>query len=69
VLPADLKLYAGGEDNFCHRVVRTSAPGQFGEMGTLDRGDIAAHKVTTTKFGNTTPNTTCPGGGAGPCTV
>jgi 7,8-dihydropterin-6-yl-methyl-4-(beta-D-ribofuranosyl)aminobenzene 5'-phosphate synthase len=47
VLPADLKLYAGGEDNFCHRASRTDTPGQFGEGGTLDRGEIAAHKVTT----------------------
>ena len=47
VLPADLKLYAGGEDNFCHRVVSTNVPAQFGEMGTLDRGEIAAHNVTT----------------------
>src|SRR4051812_26447920 len=47
VLPADLKLYAGGEDNFCHRVTRTGTPGQFGEGGTLDRGEIAARRVTT----------------------
>jgi 7,8-dihydropterin-6-yl-methyl-4-(beta-D-ribofuranosyl)aminobenzene 5'-phosphate synthase len=47
VLPADLKLYAGGEDNFCHRVSRTATPGQFGEGGTLDRREIAGHKVTT----------------------
>jgi 7,8-dihydropterin-6-yl-methyl-4-(beta-D-ribofuranosyl)aminobenzene 5'-phosphate synthase len=47
VLSADVKLYAGGEDNFCHRVSRTSTPGQFGEGGTLDRREIAAHGVTT----------------------
>jgi 7,8-dihydropterin-6-yl-methyl-4-(beta-D-ribofuranosyl)aminobenzene 5'-phosphate synthase len=46
VLPADLKLYAGGEDNFCHRVRATATPGQFGENGTLGRLDIAAQKVT-----------------------
>ena len=46
VLPADLKLYAGGEDNFCHRL-RGNTPGQLAENGTLDRKDIAAHKVTT----------------------
>jgi 7,8-dihydropterin-6-yl-methyl-4-(beta-D-ribofuranosyl)aminobenzene 5'-phosphate synthase len=46
VLPPDVKLYAGGEDNFCHRVSRTST-GQYGEGGTLDRRDIAAQKVTT----------------------
>jgi len=47
VLPADLTLYAGGEDNFCHRLSRTATPGQFGEGGTLDRRDIAAQKVKT----------------------
>ena len=46
VFPADLKLYAGGEDNFCHRL-RGSAPGQLSEGGTLDRREIAAQKVTT----------------------
>src|SRR5947199_114718 len=29
-LPADVKLYAGGEDNFCHRVSATQQAGQFG---------------------------------------
>lgn len=47
VLPPDLKLYAGGEDNFCHRVSATPTPGQFGEFGTLDRREITAQKVTT----------------------
>ena len=46
VLPDDVKLYAGGEDNFCHRVSR-AATGQFGEFGTLDRKGIAAQKVQT----------------------
>jgi 7,8-dihydropterin-6-yl-methyl-4-(beta-D-ribofuranosyl)aminobenzene 5'-phosphate synthase len=46
VLPADLKLYAGGEDNFCHRL-SGPAIGQLGENGTLVRREIAAHKVTT----------------------
>ena len=45
MLPADVKLYAGGEDNFCHRV--TGAPGQFSDFGTLDRRELAAKKVTT----------------------
>jgi 7,8-dihydropterin-6-yl-methyl-4-(beta-D-ribofuranosyl)aminobenzene 5'-phosphate synthase len=45
VLPADVKLYAGGEDNFCHRVSATPTPGQFGEFGTLDRPAIVAQKV------------------------
>jgi 7,8-dihydropterin-6-yl-methyl-4-(beta-D-ribofuranosyl)aminobenzene 5'-phosphate synthase len=47
VLPADLTLYAGGEDNFCHRVSRTATAGQFGEGGTLERREIAAQKVKT----------------------
>jgi 7,8-dihydropterin-6-yl-methyl-4-(beta-D-ribofuranosyl)aminobenzene 5'-phosphate synthase len=46
VLPPDVRLYAGGEDNFCHRVSATPVQGQFGEAGTLDRGAIVAHKVT-----------------------
>ena len=41
-----LKLYAGGEDNFCHRVSRTST-GQYGEFGILDRKQITAQKVQT----------------------
>ena len=46
VLPADVRLYAGGEDNFCHRVSASPTAGQFGEGGTLDRGAIVAQKVT-----------------------
>jgi 7,8-dihydropterin-6-yl-methyl-4-(beta-D-ribofuranosyl)aminobenzene 5'-phosphate synthase len=46
VLPADLKLYAGGEDNFCHRM-RGATVGQLGENGTLERRQIEAHKVAT----------------------
>jgi 7,8-dihydropterin-6-yl-methyl-4-(beta-D-ribofuranosyl)aminobenzene 5'-phosphate synthase len=46
VLPADVKLYAGGEDNFCHRVTSTPVQGQYGEGGTLDRGAIVAQKIT-----------------------
>jgi 7,8-dihydropterin-6-yl-methyl-4-(beta-D-ribofuranosyl)aminobenzene 5'-phosphate synthase len=46
VLPADVRLYAGGEDNFCHRVSATPVAGQFGEGGTLDRGALVAQKVT-----------------------
>src|SRR5689334_10082625 len=45
-LPADLKLFAGGEDNFCHRLSGTTV-GQLGENGTLARREIEAHKVTT----------------------
>ena len=46
MLPADLKLFAGGEDNFCHRLSGTTV-GQLGENGTLVRREIEAHKVTT----------------------
>jgi 7,8-dihydropterin-6-yl-methyl-4-(beta-D-ribofuranosyl)aminobenzene 5'-phosphate synthase len=42
-LPADVKLYAGGEDNFCQRLIGT--PGQLTDFGTLDRRALAAHKV------------------------
>jgi 7,8-dihydropterin-6-yl-methyl-4-(beta-D-ribofuranosyl)aminobenzene 5'-phosphate synthase len=46
VLPADIKLYAGGEDNFCHRLSGPNV-GQLGENGTLERRQIEAHKVAT----------------------
>jgi 7,8-dihydropterin-6-yl-methyl-4-(beta-D-ribofuranosyl)aminobenzene 5'-phosphate synthase len=46
-LPADVKLYAGGEDNFCHRFNPTPAKGQFTDFGTLDRRQLAAQRVTT----------------------
>jgi 7,8-dihydropterin-6-yl-methyl-4-(beta-D-ribofuranosyl)aminobenzene 5'-phosphate synthase len=46
-LPADVKLYAGGEDNFCHRVAATPTKGQFTDFGTLDRRKLAAQRVTT----------------------
>ena len=45
VLPADVKLYAGGEDNFCHRVQPTATPGEFSDFGYLDRRALAARKV------------------------
>ena len=47
VLPADIKLYAGGEDNFCHRLSGTGVPGQLTDYGTLDRRELAARKVAT----------------------
>ena len=47
VLPSDVKLYAGGEDNFCHRVAPTRAAGQFTDFGALDRRELAARKITT----------------------
>jgi 7,8-dihydropterin-6-yl-methyl-4-(beta-D-ribofuranosyl)aminobenzene 5'-phosphate synthase len=44
-LSPDMKLYAGGEDNFCHRLSRTGTAGQFADYGTLDRREIAKHKI------------------------
>jgi 7,8-dihydropterin-6-yl-methyl-4-(beta-D-ribofuranosyl)aminobenzene 5'-phosphate synthase len=46
VLPADVRLYAGGEDNFCHRVLPAGS-GQFTDFGTLDRRELAKRRVTT----------------------
>ncbi len=45
VLPADVKLYAGGEDNFCHRVQPTGTPGEFSDFGYLDRRALATRNV------------------------
>jgi 7,8-dihydropterin-6-yl-methyl-4-(beta-D-ribofuranosyl)aminobenzene 5'-phosphate synthase len=45
-LPADIKLYAGGEDNFCHRVNGNPTQG-FTDFGTLDRRELTAKKITT----------------------
>jgi 7,8-dihydropterin-6-yl-methyl-4-(beta-D-ribofuranosyl)aminobenzene 5'-phosphate synthase len=42
-LPADLTLYAGGEDNFCRRFA--GAPGQLAESGVLDRRELASRNV------------------------
>jgi 7,8-dihydropterin-6-yl-methyl-4-(beta-D-ribofuranosyl)aminobenzene 5'-phosphate synthase len=44
-LPADLTLYAGGEDNFCLRKQATGTPGHFSDWGVLDRGDLQKFKV------------------------
>ena len=46
VLPADLTLYAGGEDNFCRRFAGGAA-GSLAENGVLDRREIASRKVRT----------------------
>ena len=46
-LRPDLKLYAGGEDNFCHRLSPSGVQGQFTDFGQLDRRDLTAQKVTT----------------------
>jgi 7,8-dihydropterin-6-yl-methyl-4-(beta-D-ribofuranosyl)aminobenzene 5'-phosphate synthase len=45
-LPADVKLYAGGEDNFCHRLQPSGTPGVFSDFGYLDRRALAARKVS-----------------------
>ena len=44
LLPPDLTLYCGGEDNFCRRYGGTM-PGPFSDRGVLDRREIAAHRV------------------------
>jgi 7,8-dihydropterin-6-yl-methyl-4-(beta-D-ribofuranosyl)aminobenzene 5'-phosphate synthase len=44
-LPADLALYAGGEDNFCLRKQATGTPGHFSDWGVLDRADLAKYRV------------------------
>jgi 7,8-dihydropterin-6-yl-methyl-4-(beta-D-ribofuranosyl)aminobenzene 5'-phosphate synthase len=45
-LPSDVKLYAGGEDNFCRRVLPTGTPGAFSDFGYLDRRALEARKVS-----------------------
>jgi 7,8-dihydropterin-6-yl-methyl-4-(beta-D-ribofuranosyl)aminobenzene 5'-phosphate synthase len=45
VLPADVKLYAGGEDNFCRRLYATGTAGEFSDYGFLDRRALAARNV------------------------
>jgi 7,8-dihydropterin-6-yl-methyl-4-(beta-D-ribofuranosyl)aminobenzene 5'-phosphate synthase len=39
-MPADLTLYAGGEDNFCNRKAGTATPGHFSDWGVLDRREL-----------------------------
>jgi len=43
-LPADLTMYAGGEDNFCQRYAR-AGQGELSDFGMLDRRDIARQNV------------------------
>jgi 7,8-dihydropterin-6-yl-methyl-4-(beta-D-ribofuranosyl)aminobenzene 5'-phosphate synthase len=45
VLPADVKLYAGGEDNFCHRL--NGPANDLADFGTLDRRAPASQQVAT----------------------
>ena len=42
-LPENVKLYAGGEDNFCQRFA--GPQNQLTEFGALDRRELAAHRV------------------------
>lgn len=44
-LPADLTLYAGGEENFCNRKTGSGTPGHFADWGVLDRRELAALNV------------------------
>ena len=44
-LPADLTLYAGGEENFCIRKTQSGAPGHFADWGVFDRRDLERLKV------------------------
>jgi 7,8-dihydropterin-6-yl-methyl-4-(beta-D-ribofuranosyl)aminobenzene 5'-phosphate synthase len=43
-LQSGVKLYVGGEDNFCRRYNGT--PGQFSDFGVLDRRELAARNIT-----------------------
>ena len=43
-LPADITMYAGGEDNFCQRY-NSRAAGELSDYGMLDRRDIARQNV------------------------
>jgi 7,8-dihydropterin-6-yl-methyl-4-(beta-D-ribofuranosyl)aminobenzene 5'-phosphate synthase len=53
-LPSDIKLYAGGEDNFCRRYQGPGTPGQLADFGVLDRRELAAQKVATVLCENPT---------------
>lgn len=44
-MPADLTLYAGGEENFCNRKAGTDVPGHFSDWGVLDRRELARLNV------------------------
>ncbi len=44
-LPADITMYAGGEDNFCQRYARSGGMGELSDYGMLDRRDIARQNV------------------------
>ena len=44
-LPANLTLYAGGEENFCIRKTQGGSPGHFSDWGVLDRRDLERLRV------------------------
>lgn len=44
-MPADLTMYAGGEDNFCQRYTRSGQGGDLSDYGMLDRRDLAKRDV------------------------
>jgi 7,8-dihydropterin-6-yl-methyl-4-(beta-D-ribofuranosyl)aminobenzene 5'-phosphate synthase len=44
-MPADLTIYAGGEDNFCQRYTRSGPGGDLSDFGMLDRRDLARRDV------------------------
>ncbi len=46
-LSPELKLYAGGEDNFCHRLSPSGVQGQFTDFGQLDRRELTARRIST----------------------
>jgi 7,8-dihydropterin-6-yl-methyl-4-(beta-D-ribofuranosyl)aminobenzene 5'-phosphate synthase len=48
-LPAELTLYAGGEDNFCNRKTPRGAPGHFSDWGVVDRRDIERLNIKLVK--------------------
>ena len=45
VLPADLTMYAGGEDNFCQRYLRAGQADDLADYGVLDRRELAKRDV------------------------
>ena len=51
-LASDIKLYAGGEDNFCQRF--GGVPGQLTEFGALDRRELTAQRVSVVLAENPT---------------
>jgi 7,8-dihydropterin-6-yl-methyl-4-(beta-D-ribofuranosyl)aminobenzene 5'-phosphate synthase len=53
-LPTNIKLYAGGEDNFCHRVLPAGTVGMFSDFGYLDRRVLAAKNVAVVLCENPT---------------